>query len=301
MESSCPSGGWTLYTEENGLADTRIRVLEVDSAGTIWVGYLTGEINMLQDGIWMRPINSIGYPTFTVNDIVPLNNGVVWVGTQSGQLTYYRDGIWHSYYDLMENGGTAIYDIEVAPDGRVWAGAWDGLFQLQIDHWVEAPKPVADDIQMTVKTVHLDQRGGLWIGAKYDLYYYRNGAWGMVGSDTMKIQDVQEIEEEPSGRIWFAGRGGVYSFDGERWDRTFLVEVEEPDTVEIKTMNSVSIGPDGKVWVAGPPGSYVLQDGSWKKIVPGAGSPEKKLFLVEVDPWGAVWFASGEGILCYNP
>ncbi len=184
--------------------------------------------------MWLTLPESLGSPTYTVNDIVALGYGILWVSTQSGQLTYYQDGKWRSWYELMEGGGTAIYDIEVADDGQVWAGTWDGLFQLRGDQWAPFPKPVAESIQLSVKTVHLDQRGGLWVGAKYDLYYYLNGSWGMHGAGTLHIQDVYDIEEDDSGKIWFAGRGGVYTFDGEHWDKAFLVEVEAPDLQGIK-------------------------------------------------------------------
>lgn len=301
IESNCPPGGWTLYTEEDGLADNWPWELVVDNGGRVLVGYLIGDISLLQNGIWTSMPAVPRAPTYQVTSIIPLENGNLWVGTQAGYIAHYRGGEWTMWSIIVEGENTSVYDMEIAPDGRAWAATWDGIYQLQGDKWVSIGKPVAENILFSGKSVHLDRKGGLWVGARYGLHYFINGGWMSITTTFEPIYELDVIEEDRFGNLWFGYRGGVLVFDGDIWKHVYPPEGTTEEDSAWTRVKSLAIGPNGRVWVIDSQGAAVYESGTWQLIIPGIGSPDIQLFKVDVDPWGAAWFVSNEGVLCYNP
>jgi len=300
VESNCPPGGWSQYTEEDGLADNWPRTMVVDQIGRVLVGYLIGDISLFHNGVWTSMPYTPGAPTYEINSIIPLDDGTLWVGTQGGQVALYRGGTWKMWTIQAEDQNTTVYSLEIAPDGRVWAATWNGIFQLQGDQWQPISKPVPEDFLFSGKTLFLDDEDGLWVGARRGLYYYKDGSWGPPAPGENGVQDVSDIEIDRFGNLWFSGPGGVLVFDGSTWTRVYP-SGSQYDPGEIVSVNGIAFGPDERVWIADSEGVSVYENGVWQTVIPGVGSADIKLTGVEIDPWGAAWFTANEGVLCYNP
>lgn len=302
IESNCPPGGWNLYTEEDGLSDNWPRTLAVDPDGRVYVSYFKGDISFLLNGIWTTFPDSPGSPSNQVNKILPLDSGDIWAGTQTGYIALYHEDAWKMWSGIFVDGeNTSVYDLETAPDGRVWAATWDGIYQLQGDKWVSIGKPVAENILFSGKSVHLDRKGGLWVGARYGLHYFIKGGWMPITTTFEPIYEVDVIEEDRFGNLWFGYKGGVLVFDGDIWKQVYPPESTTEEDSAWTRVESLAIGPNELVWVIDSQGAVVYENGTWQPIIPGIGSSDIQLFKVDVDPWGAAWFVSNEGVLCYNP
>jgi len=302
IETNCPPGGWSQFTEEDGLVDNWPRTLAVDDDGRVYVGYLIGNISFLQNGIWTTFPEKLGSPKYEVNVIIPLENGDLWVGTQGGYIAIYHGRVWKMFPSILVDGeNTTVYDLETAPDGRVWAATWDGIFQLQGDDWQPLSKPVPDDSLFSGKSLYLDNEGGLWVGARRGLYYYKDGVWKPSVSVGTGHQNIENIEVDRSGNIWFGGMGSIFIFDGTTWTRVFPGEGISSNPGDSVSVSDLAVGPDGRVWTTYSGLAAVFENGAWLPVIPGVGSKDIKVYRVDLDPWGAAWFVSNEGILCYNP
>lgn len=302
-ESNCPSNGWTLYTEENGLAGNVIDYLAVDRLGGIWVGFDDESLNRMSNGKWFTLHKS--FMSGVVNAILPLDDGSVWVGTQGGVGSYYKDQIWEEFVLRPDGKSTAIYAAGVSPVGEVFLGSWDGLFKLVDGEFAVFAKPVPLDRQFAVKSIAFDQDGGMWVGAKYNIHYYSDGIWGTFERPGEPYYDIVDIEVLQNGEIWFATMDGVYTYDGFKWQsNTPEIFNSEGDPLRV-TIYSIAQSPDGKIWIvcSGNNGKeiQVYENGSWMPVELEGVDPEAKPKLVELDSWGAVWFATSRGVLCYNP
>lgn len=300
--SNCPPGGWTLFTEKDGLVDNWPRTLAVDHDGRVYVGYLKGNISYLLNGIWTTYPDTPGSPSNQTNKIVPLENGDIWTGNQNGYIALYHNYDWKMWSGISVDGETtAVYDLEIAPDGRVWAATWDGVFQLRGDKWQPFSKPVPEAILFSAKSVQLDQADGLWVGAKYGLHYFKDGIWNNITTGYEPIYDVVFIEEDQFGNLWFGYMDGILFFDGTVWQRVFPAQGSGPSVGSRSRVDSLALGIDGQIWVSSHQGATVYEDGKWKQLTPDVGENGIQLYQVDLDPWGAAWFISNEGVLCYNP
>jgi len=302
-ESNCPSSGWTLYTEENGLAGNMVEYLAVDRLGGIWVGFDSSNLNRMSNGKWFTVQKS--FASGVVNAIVPLDDGSVWLGTQGGVGSYYKDQIWEDFMLKPDGKSTSIYAVGISPVGEVFLGSWDGLFTLVDGEFAGFSKPVPPDFQFAVKSITFDQDGGMWVGAKYNIHYYKDGIWGTFERTGEPYYDIVDIEELQNGEMWFATMDGVYTYDGIKWQSNSPeINNSEGDPVRV-TVYSLAQSPDGRIWIVckGNNGKeiQVYENGSWMPVELGGEDPEAKPRWVEVDSWGAVWFGTSRGVLCYNP
>ncbi len=302
LESNCPPGGWSIYTEEDGLSDNWPRTLAVDPDGRVYVGYTRGDISFLLNGIWTTFPDSPGSPSNQVNKILPLNNGDIWAGTQTGYIALYHEDAWKMWSGIFVDGeNTSVYDLESAPDGRVWAATWDGVFQLQGDKWQPLSKPVLENTTFSVKSVHLDRDGGLWVGARYGLHYFKDGGWKNITTGHEPIYDVVTIEEDQFGNLWFGYLDGILFYDGDAWQKVYpAVGSSDSESIRVR-VDSLALGMDGRIWAANHPNATVYEDGRWNMLIPDVEGYDIQIFQVDTDPWGAAWFISNEGVLCYNP
>ncbi len=297
-ESNCPPGGWTLFSEETELAGSHIKSLATGPDGVIWAADYYGEIYWLYSGTWSTlPLD----PIPNINVMVPLDTGGLWVGTQGGRVSLVEGygKLWSSRVLPMEKGGTAVYDLAISPQGHVWAATWDGLFELWGEDWFRIPKPVPEYVDLySPKSLYFDQQGGLWVGARHSFNYYYQGAWSGPADGIPELVNVEDIETDHSGRLWFGSLTGAFVYDGETWEKIYPAEDFPAGILQIE---SLAVDQEGRVWLVSSEDSAVYQDGSWQPVIPDVGSPDISLRSVEVDPWGAMWFVSTEGVLCYLP
>ena len=297
-KSNCPAGGWTLYTEESGLIGSYFKSIATGSDGVIWAADFYGTINWLYNGKWST-VPSVSIPE--INVMIPLETGGLWVGTQGGQVSLVEgyDRLWTSRVIPMEKGGTAVYDLAISPQGHLWAGTWDGLYELWGDDWAEIPKPVPENVILYSPTaLYFDQKGGLWVGARHSFNYYFQGVWSGPSEGIPELVNIEDIEQDSSGNLWFGSITGAFVYDGETWERVYPVDYTPGDTLQTR---SLAVDYEGRIWLVSEQDTAVYQAGKWESVIPDVGSQEISIHSVEVDPWGAMWFASNEGVLCYLP
>jgi len=296
--SNCPVGGWTLFTEENGLGGSAIKSIAAGSDGVIWAADYYGSISWMYNGDWFTlPID----PIPNINVILPLETGGLWVGTQGGKVSSITgyDQMWTSRVVPMEKGGTAVYDLAISPQGHLWAATWDGLYELWGDDWVRISKPVPDNVQLySPKSLYFDQQGGLWVGARHAFNYYFQGVWSGLSAGIPELINVEDIEKDKVGNLWFGSLTGAFVYDGGTWEKVYPQDDVPAGIFQIESLASDH---KGRMWLVSSQETVLYQDGSWQPVIPDVGPADISIRSVEVDPFGALWFVSTAGVLCYLP
>ena len=80
--------------------------------------------------------------------------------------------------------------------------------------------------------------------------------------DGLPNSTVRGIGQDPSGRMWFATRAGVASYDGRSW-----VAYSRGQGLDPPDREYLEVGPDGAVWVASAAGEVAVLEGSrWREL-----------------------------------
>ncbi|MFQ5718414.1 MAG: ATP-binding protein [Acidobacteriota bacterium] len=118
----------------------------------------------------------------------------------------------------------------------------------------------------------------LWCGpARAQRYHVRT----YTEADGLPSAEVHDIAQDELGRLWFATRVGLVSFDGARWNTTG--HIFGPDTL----FGHFARAPDGALWAVSAltPARLARYDGkSWRPVepVPEPGKPNQYVMAVSI-------------------
>lgn len=300
-------GVWSVYDEEDGLPGV-LNTLAW-AFGTVWAGGPEGLYRF--DGRAWQPFGGTspeqaGAP---VGAMAVAPSGELWVGaTAPSQLRFYDGDSWtvvalpspemevvdlafattgqllavvyedrHSLLGLYD--GTAwtwktSADLEleprwlgVAPDGRLWI---TGVIPGAHDDMPDAVRDLMPGTQQAAGTAVAVFAVGLsGLGpeiGRFDAPDVNAISWRFTGS-------LRPFVFGPDGRVYVAGSGRVYVFDGqsETIQPITTIDVPLPFT---RFVFSLAIAPDGRLWMATEGGVAVLAGDDWQIFYAPAHAPE---------------------------
>lgn len=222
--------------------------------------------------------------------------GTLWVGTARGanRITVRSDGstsfqtlAWPSVpLPSDEVGG-----IAVGPDGETWIGTARGVAMLPSGpdpQWVTHDVTDGTIPDRQVFGVAVDRRGVAWVatargGAAIDR---RRGGYHYLADNTPLLHQILDVVHlDGSGRVWFAGAGGVNVF--------------VPSTgVPLDASRAEVTMAAGASRVGGGDGEWIV--GLTRYNTDGA-LPDSLIFAVASDGLGRVWFGTENGAAVFTP
>ena len=216
--NSLREAAFVTYGTRDGLTTEVALSLLEDRLGYVWVGTMQGLFRMHGEQVvpfaGMEQVDQIA-----VTGISQDSSDALWVGTFGMGLYRFFEGEWSRWTD--DDGLPANYVYAVAEDGRgnTWVGTQKGLCRL------EGPRcePVDMDPEldiMTVRMLHLDSRGNLWVG--FDGGGLRRltsqgfEPVAMPADATPNQLQLLTAHESADGTLWFGTEGGLIRLrDGE--------------------------------------------------------------------------------------
>jgi len=135
---------FTNYTKVDGLVDSDVWSLVIDSKGTIWIGTLQG-VSRFDGETFTHVTSEDGVNGIECWSLYLDSSGDVWFPVE-GFGVYRFDG--ESFSNFSEQAGlasNAIQCIYEDSEGRLWCGGWKGLFRFEGESFVgvtaEGPWP----------------------------------------------------------------------------------------------------------------------------------------------------------------
>src|SRR6266849_2652457 len=201
------------FTTVQGLLADKVRTVNADSSGTLWIG--TGKGVQTLDGRHFG--KGSGLSSDLVMSVLNARDGSMWVGTFDGGLNRVFQGRT-TVYD-SKNGLNSDFVLSLYEDrgGVVWVGTPHGL--QRIVNGTIAP----DTFKLSgeaVGVIYEDRNGAIWagtqdgglnriIGANVTSFTKRNG----LSSDL-----ILALHEDSTGALWVGTAGGGLSrFKAGRW------------------------------------------------------------------------------------
>lgn len=250
----------------NGLSDTSVRCLYVDSRGLIWIGLGSGRIDMINlKAGHMSHLQLGGSQAHRdVQSFVEATDGSIWVGTQGlARIDPVTLVIRPSILPALEN----VPVLSLQRDGsRLLIGTYDGLYRY-------------------------DTATGVLDHVKHD----PNDPTSLASDTVRQILRV-------GTRWWYATARGISIADNSRDRRGFqnlIHRSNDPSSLPGDSINSVMQAPDGHIWASTSGGLAVSTSAKpWRFSVIGVaqGLASDTVNGALDDDQGHIWASTSSGI-----
>lgn len=237
-----PAGGFWLPSEagllhHDGAGWTRVqgpvhaparwcRTVLLDREGSLWWGS-AGLHRRLGGGVWSAYTAREGLPGDVVWSVLRDRDQRLWVATNAGAAVLGADG----FRSATGTGDRDLRTIAQAPDGRLFLAGRIGAQMLVLDPDTGAVTALPfDGLTATARVLRLtiDRSGTLWAASSDGLFqadataarprFVRAAADAASGGQAPD-GPIIDVREDAAGRLWAAGRLGLWLRDGGRWRR----------------------------------------------------------------------------------
>lgn len=300
------TGGFTIFTKENGLTDGSIVSINKDARGNIWVGTLGYFSNRLDYGkntfTWLCDCH--GLEGDVVYSIIEDIKGNLLVGTYGKGVFQFRDGTFSRYkIKGLKEHIHKIYKIYEDRKRTLWITTTKGLFR------VRRGTDGKDDItifttrhglanDLTIDVIE-DRDGNIWVGTVKGLNRLKQESSGKVVIDTLlEGHSASSLFEDREGSLWVGtGASGLKRLK----DPGFI----PPAAVDIKPgeiMNALFEDRQGNTWMGSLSGKLYrygkgIANGKLSESPEVTEISEVSISAIEEDGSGNLWLGTyGEGV-----
>jgi ligand-binding sensor domain-containing protein/signal transduction histidine kinase len=289
-----PSPQQSIFARSTNWVSDCVLCLGEDREGGVWLG--TGGAGLFK--LHETRVRSLAPPDVwqgrAVLTTCPAGDGGFWVGTEgAGLYRLFPDGTWKkpSLEGSLQN--PYIWALYQESGGPLWIGSWAGLDVLQNDR--VTPAPGSADLPSPIFTIAPARDGGLWIGGRKGVAYYRHGKirWLEPEGKRMLIQ-VHAIVEQTDGVLWVSSDGEGLARVQDGHIKRFL----RRDGLATDYLNGLLLEEDGTVWVGSRNGGLMrVKDDKVAVIGTANGLAHATISHLMDDGLGFLWMSSQAGLL----
>ncbi len=322
-DSDLPTDGMELQgLEERVLHEPpspdRCRCLAQDGK-FLWVGTTNGAVR------WDLTDNT---PLlFTVDD--DWSNEYVQVAGVTDEDRYNKRLSFDSKAYMPKWARNVVNRISVLAPGTIWAETYNGIMVIRggrREIYASKERALAKLYETELKPslariVAVDKSGHLWrtcqIGefyrSKWCIRRFDGRQWATMSQPAQEAgkpgSSIIQIVADPKGTLWACGWGGIYQWQGDRWEK---VEVDKSeDRRRTEHYHELYCGPSGMLWAFGF-GRLARFDGPNWKVFSGSGRTREFMLasssLTPPHPYpawetpdGKLWFEASElGLICFD-
>ncbi|WP_155893957.1 sensor histidine kinase [Cystobacter fuscus] len=154
----------------------------------------------------------------------------------------------HTAWTERDGAPGNAYGLAQTPDGMLWIGSPLGLYRFdgvrfELYTAPDTGRPLTDEAYR----LYVGRSGELWIGLQLGgICVLREGVLTRYGQeDGLSPSTVTDFAQDLEGNVWASTAGGLYRFDGRRWQA-----VEEGGLKQDSNVQTVTVDSRGTVWAA---------------------------------------------------
>ena len=199
------------------IGDARIRAIEKDSVGNLWICTFTGGMGLIQarpNGVVRTYTMDDGMPSNEVRCVSEANDGSIIVGTNGGLAVIKNGEIVKTVgtEDGLKN--TVLLTVMESKEGEIFAGTdGDGLYVFDGD---EIDKMDRDDgltSDVIMRFVKDDRNGVIWIVTSNSIEYFKGGV--ITNVSTAPYTCNSDIFIDKDNDLWILSDFGIYTVDAQ--------------------------------------------------------------------------------------
>ena len=294
--------GWLHHRNWPGMDDRGASIFALDERGRLWVG--NDALYKFERGSWHVARELEGDVRGRLIDLFVDGKGNLWAVT-AFQLLRYDGEVWEVIRPDSRRG-LGIRAVCPAQDGGVWAITRLGVHRFDGQVWTALSSP--EDLVQEERNprgpgsgISLCEAsdGSLWLGQVDGVMHVVDGEQRKyTAADGIPGGPITAVAEDIGGQIWISSLlEGVAHFNGQRWRR-----VPGADQAQFNGVSRIFPANDGTVWLASPIDGAIHTDGfAWVRYTVQEGLPSTQVWDVAQDAEGLLWFATSDGLGCYDP
>ncbi len=305
-----------LFTTENGMSQTRIKVSFIDSYGFLWTGS-RGGLNRF-DGYRFEifkhiPYDSTSLSVNNVNCITEDGNTNLWIGTNYGLNCFDRKTgkfrqFLHNPLDSNSISDHRVFSVFADRNGMIWIRTGEYIDRLNpadlsVKHIRYGNDDPVDNINESTCPITEDREGNLWFGDENGLcclnpsdlsikkYFNDPGNDGSISSNA-----VLTVFKDRGFELWIGTDNGLNRFDYRR--RTFTRFLNK-DRIRV---DAITEDQEGLFWIASGSSLVIFDKGNpqYRKYeslyIDKASFTFGQVSAIQSDRSGIIWLSGLQGL-----
>jgi len=288
------------YSEDDGLSNNNVQVIEKDNYGRILVGTLNG-INILDDGKF--GIMNSGLKIILTDFIhdIKLINGKVYVC--SSFLNYNVIERFYKGTEFILFSGSTVC---MTKDTNYLIGSWqnDIYKNKNITNIINTNKEshftvIGDEFRANrINNIFEDSENNLWIGTTLGICKIKNGTKKLFSDNEILNSTIKSIIEDKGKKLWFAGEKGIASYN---LKDSVVTDFKSISGYDISSSTSLAVDNYGRIWIGNKKGLYILDNNSIKFINTSQGLPSNDVLSLYYDKEkNVMWIGTINGFSSFD-
>jgi diguanylate cyclase (GGDEF)-like protein len=283
----------------DGLPTNRLRSLDFDREGVLWIGTTGGGLVSYVGGKFnaMNPQN--GFPHVEVRYVLADPAGGIWAATAGAGLARVVGGKITRY--TKENGLPTDQLTYLARDknATLWIGTWGyGVSQLkdgQISS-INAANGLAGD---QIWSLHADKENSLWVGTwNGGLNRLSERFFGVIGKpEGLASDNTRSVLRAKDGAMWTSSAGGgVSHIEGNR-----ISTITQKEGLATDETSALFEDREGALWIGSYTGGIArFAQGKITRFGLNEGVPNVDVRVFTQDRAGTMWAGTNSGLARFN-
>ena len=251
---------FTLYSEKEGLSANSVQAIATDYESNIWIGTLSGGVNLLNSEAFVHYAKSDGLASNNISCIYQdTTNKQYYIGTAGEGLYILDNRLTPEFKRVNQVPRLNISSISIDKQGMIWLAAQEGIYivKRQANSFSVANSYQALAGEKITSPTYLfhDSKDNCWVSTYGSgLFELNDKGWHHFGiKKGLKTDNILTVFEDSKSNIWIGTQdAGLIRYDGDSF-QAFSDNQNIPD----KAVWSITQDRSGSIfWGTGESGLY---------------------------------------------